>query len=331
MKTRHIISPLAAMILAALLITSLSPAEAKPEPKGQPAQDVYAALDKKGTFEFSDDSLGDVIAFLRDYSGVNIVVNWRAMEISGIEKGTTVTLTLRDVSCKKALEEILATVGAEVELGYFVDEGVVRISTKEDLGTNTRAVVYDVEDLVADEDPDVRADKVEALMEIFSSTIGPESWIHSGGTTGAISQFDAMLVITQTLENHGAVQELLEQLRRAKADRPPRPPSPTQKARQTHLAIKLVGDMKAASFDRSSMGLIAIGGLKDDVRRPPAEIIADLEDQLGRVKTLGLRNAIRLSLRDLYKQTGNNAKVLEHLRAMLAENDARKLGNPAER
>lgn len=84
----------------------------------------------------------------------------------------------------------------------------------------------------------------------------------------------------------------------------------------------LVGGMKEATFSPQTMGLVAIGGLKDDVKRPPAAIIGDLEELLAKTKTLGLRNAIRLILRDLYKQAGNNEKVLERLRALLKENDA---------
>ena len=68
--------------------------------------------------------------------------------------------------------------------------------------------------------------------------------------------------------------------------------------------------------------MIAIGDLKDAVRRKPKEIIEDLETRLKKTKTLGLRNAIRLTLKDLYKAQGADEKVLDHLRTMLAENDA---------
>ena len=62
----------------------------------------------------------------------------------------------------------------------------------------------------------------------------------------------------------------------------------------------------------------------DDTRnrsRKPKEVIEDLEAVLTKTKTLGLRNAIRMTLKDLYKGLGEDEKVLEHLRAMLAECD----------
>jgi len=57
------------------------------------------------------------------------------------------------------------------------------------------------------------------------------------------------------------------------------------------------------------------------VPRRPGEIIEDLENVLSKTRTLGLRNAIRLTLKDLYKMQGNGKMVLKHLRAMVAEND----------
>jgi hypothetical protein len=86
--------------------------------------------------------------------------------------------------------------------------------------------------------------------------------------------------------------------------------------------IGLVRAMKHICFDPEAAGVLAVGGLKDDVRRKTPAIAKDLEAQLAKTKTLGLRNAIRLSLKDIYKKQEDDEKVLVHLRAMLAENDA---------
>ena len=74
-------------------------------------------------------------------------------------------------------------------------------------------------------------------------------------------------------------------------------------------------------FEPSRAAMVALGALKDEVRRPSREIARDLERQLDRTRTLGLRNAIRLMLKDLYKEMGNEEAMLDHLRAMIAEND----------
>jgi hypothetical protein len=96
----------------------------------------------------------------------------------------------------------------------------------------------------------------------------------------------------------------------------------TDRAARFQKMVQLLARMRGATFNPGEAGLIAIGGLKDDVRRKPEEVIADLESQLGKTKSLGLRNAIRLQLRDIYKARGDNAKLLELLKAMVSENDA---------
>lgn len=83
----------------------------------------------------------------------------------------------------------------------------------------------------------------------------------------------------------------------------------------------LIRQLERVCFEPQTAGLIAVGGLKDDVKRDSAEVITDLEECLARTVSLGLRNALRLTLKDLYKAQGDNEKVIEHLRAMLTEND----------
>jgi len=85
--------------------------------------------------------------------------------------------------------------------------------------------------------------------------------------------------------------------------------------------MEQMGAVMGVCFNPRLAGLLAVGMLKDEVRRKPADVIKELEDQLGKIKSLGLRNAIRISLKDLYKAQGEDEKVLEQARAMLAEND----------
>lgn len=86
--------------------------------------------------------------------------------------------------------------------------------------------------------------------------------------------------------------------------------------------IDEVDRMADLCFDRRRMAMIAIGGLKDEVKREGEAVASDLEVQLKKIKTQGLRNAIHLTLKDMYKARGKNDMVLRHLRALLSENDA---------
>ena len=86
--------------------------------------------------------------------------------------------------------------------------------------------------------------------------------------------------------------------------------------------VDQVDRMADLCFDKSRIAMIAIGGLKDEVKRDGDAIAADLEVQLKKVETQGLRNAIHLMLKDMYKARGKNDLVLRHLRELVRENDA---------
>ncbi len=110
--------------------------------------------------------------------------------------------------------------------------------------------------------------------------------------------------------------------------RPPFEPYTQQGIEHSRMMLGLVHEMERACFTPQSAGMIAIGSLKDDVQRKPEEVASEFEELLKNTKSLGLRNAIRLTLKDIYKRQNNNDKVLEHMRAMLAENDKALFEHP---
>ena len=98
---------------------------------------------------FEGVAFSDVMDFLRDVSGANIFVNWKALETAGIDRTAPVTLKLRNIKFSKALTLILNNVGGgTVALGYTIDEGVISISTQDELAKNTITRVYDIRDLI---------------------------------------------------------------------------------------------------------------------------------------------------------------------------------------
>src|SRR5689334_3175225 len=76
-------------------------------------------------------SINDAIDFLRDVTGANIHVNWKALEGAGIGKDTQVNCRVRGVSMRKVLDLILGEAGAGTQLAYFVDQGVIEVTTRE--------------------------------------------------------------------------------------------------------------------------------------------------------------------------------------------------------
>jgi general secretion pathway protein D len=99
--------------------------------------------------QFDAVGFSDVIDFLRDVSGANLFVNWKSLEAAGIDRNTPVSASLRNIKFSKALSIILESVGGgAAKLGYTVDEGVITISTADDLARNVVVRVYDIRDLI---------------------------------------------------------------------------------------------------------------------------------------------------------------------------------------
>lgn len=94
---------------------------------------------------------GDVIDFLRDVTGANIFVEWKALETAGVDRTTPVTVSrLTNIRFQKALETVLREVSAgTTPLEYNIEEGIITISTREQIAASApRTVVYDVSDLL---------------------------------------------------------------------------------------------------------------------------------------------------------------------------------------
>lgn len=115
-------------------------------------QQTLAILDKRiPEIRFDGIAFGDVIDFLRDVTGANLVVEWRTLEQSGIDRTTPVFVTrLTNVRFERALQTVLREVsGGGTPLDYNIEEGIITISTREAIAqASPRTVVYDVSDLL---------------------------------------------------------------------------------------------------------------------------------------------------------------------------------------
>jgi len=319
---------LAALALAACLVTPAPAQDRRTNPpaergggsasKVEPAAERDKAIEQKmsktmAEFSCEETPLEDAIAFFREWSGLNIHVKWNMLEVEGITRDTPVTVGLREVTFEKALQTVLEDVRGP--LGYVVDEGVITITTRDEIWRNERYYttrVYDVRDLVDWTYEEAMAELVNVIQE----TVDPDSWRPMG--FASIRPVQGTLVVAQTRKNHEAIEELLSKLETIGKVRPKTPPARTKYAQ---AQIKLVGTMKETCFDPAGVGLIAIAGIRDEVPREAEQIIEDLEQQLTQTTHVGLRNAIRLALKDLYKARGQDEKVLATLREMLHDNN----------
>ncbi len=95
----------------------------------------------------------DVVDFLRDVTGANIVVNWRAFEAVGVDRNTPITLRLKDITFEQVLMHLLRDAGGgTAKLAFAVGDASVVISTEEELSSRVQLRTYIVNDLLQEQD-----------------------------------------------------------------------------------------------------------------------------------------------------------------------------------
>lgn len=218
---------------------------------------IDRALMTIATCDFDQVPLIDVLNFVREGSGVNMSVNWVALEFVGITQNSRVTLSLKAVPVEQILALAIDQVSAEQfdkdRAGYQVTDGVVRISTLLELESNTQTRVYDIRDLVAAHNgpplprmapydrlgPEAEqrhrqaTEQLEAQMEEQDICIMVESDIQTliqsiNMTVGSeddwldehwtILELHGQLIIKTTRDSHREILNLLTSLRRTRAE-----------------------------------------------------------------------------------------------------------------
>ncbi len=201
--------------------------------------------------DFQANRFENVVEYLRNVTGVDIVPNWRALENVGIQRDQPVTLQMRSVPASKAMQLILDDVGGElVKLGYTLDDGVVIVATKEFLSAKTVIRAYDIRDLVVrvpdftespefdlssiatddvggqsifedssveEEEQLPRSELLIRIMDLIRNTVDPEGWRAAGGLNSSMEELNGTLIVNTTNDNHRQLTALLAQLREQRA------------------------------------------------------------------------------------------------------------------
>jgi hypothetical protein len=125
-----------------------------------------------------------------------------------VDISAKVTLKFSGVSVRAILDHLTRPLG----LSWLVRDGVVLITSRDDVDTYLTTRIYPVPDLMPPGDAD---DDEESLLEVITNTVKPESWSDAGGRCDLIAcESIGCLVCVQTRENHEATEKLLAALRR---------------------------------------------------------------------------------------------------------------------
>jgi hypothetical protein len=183
--------------------------------------------------------LNETIDFVRDISGANIHVNWRALEEVNVTRETPVSLRLQQVPLRKLLRIILDGASPDGLLTFYTEDGVIEVTTKALADKKMITKVYTVEDLLMeipnfDDPPDFQlgqtarisggggggggqsiisgsSDREEQrttkdergneLVALIMDTIRPDVWRENGGTA-SIRYFRGQLIVTAPRSVH---------------------------------------------------------------------------------------------------------------------------------
>jgi hypothetical protein len=138
----------------------------------------------------TDDGLEKTLRRVAEPAGFDVFVNRRALEAAGVSPDTPVTVRVGGMTVADAVAAILAA--HRPPLACAFDDGVLTVSTRNDIRSNVMTRVYDVRDLA----PAAAAQK--ELVAAIQADVEPQSWRDAGGSVGSLRVLAGQLIVTQT-------------------------------------------------------------------------------------------------------------------------------------
>jgi len=174
---------------------------------------VELKLKEPVPISFDNNTLFNVIDYLRNTTGLNIYVNWTALQNAGVEQDYPITLQLANVSAAQALELVLqeASAGNELDpISYAVHEGLVKISTDRELKrTTVTSRIYDIRDLLVQVANFTNAPTFDLSSALSSSGSTGGSGGGGGGGSSGSSLFSGTGTDTQDDESDVGREDLI--------------------------------------------------------------------------------------------------------------------------
>jgi type II secretory pathway component GspD/PulD (secretin) len=199
---------------------------------------TYRALQRRITIQMQNESLTVVVKEIAARSGINCLIDPRALQEAGVSPDVKIRVDANDVRLSTLLDQIVTPLG----LDFVVINETVNITNRSRAKGNLLSVTYPISDLTmrfqnGRNAPDQEA--VDHLIEAITTTVAPESWTEQGGP-GSItfSEKNVNLVVRQTADAQREIQSLLARLRRERTSptagraRPPARPLGQPKAAQ---------------------------------------------------------------------------------------------------
>ena len=162
---------------------------------------------------FLEAPLNEVLEYLKVRHQIEVQIDHKAFEDVGIGADTPVTIDLKGISLRSALNLMLK----RLSLTWIIEDEVLMITTPEEAEQQLLTKLYEVADLVTCRDEhDVLWEDYDTLIDVIASTIKPTSWDMEGGPgsiKGATLGTAKVLVVSETREVHEQIADLLVKIR----------------------------------------------------------------------------------------------------------------------
>ena len=166
---------------------------------------IFEALEKPVQVHFENVLLTDALAELSQKHQVPIFLHYQRLADTGIEGGWRTKFSADGLTLRSVLAEIVG----EHDLGFFIQDGMIQVTSPSELNSHLRTAVYNVADLLSP-----ASVSATELPEIISMHIG---WIHRGYAGDGLGRVMVLspgwLVTRQTEEDHRRIARLLAQIR----------------------------------------------------------------------------------------------------------------------
>jgi hypothetical protein len=174
----------------------------------------------KTPLQYEDQPLNEILSALQEEYDLPILIDHRAFESVAISPDIEVTVNLRNMSLRSALNLILRQPALD-GIVHTIDNEVLMITTEDYANDRLVVAVHRVDDLVKDEVNYApgQPGPFSPLVQVITSCVKSHTWAINGTGEGQIHLMQpGILVVSQTKPIQSEVASLIEQLRKTREE-----------------------------------------------------------------------------------------------------------------
>lgn len=180
-------------------------------------EDIRAILDApiRSPIQYEDIPLNEVISAIQKEYRIPIVFDQVALDEIAVSPDSQVTINLRNIPLRSALNLIFRQPGLE-DLAYVIEDDVLLITNNDRANQFVTIAVYRVDELIDNETPpeNEKDNPYSSLVKMITGCVARDTWTANGSGEGEIHLLrPGILVVSQTQIVQEQIVQLLDKLR----------------------------------------------------------------------------------------------------------------------